>query len=203
MKQFLKDILIVVAIVVGVSMSLSGLYRLVEFDEGNWSRQIVVLHIAAPKPPKKMKYSYRRTGPIEVAKVFGRGRGCQDADTDLINLIVDRSINYSVDPKLVASVIIQESQCDQFAVSSKGAIGLMQVMPKIHQEQFDFSKINLFNPRDNIDVGIHILSDLIEQYGETEALRRYQGVGANGNENYVSEVSARMGINVAHTGETR
>lgn len=146
---------------------------------------------AIPRSPKRLPYSIWRTGPIDVAKVFGRSNGCRDADSDLINLIVKKSVSFNIDPRLTASVIVQESQCDPLAVSYKGAIGMMQVMPKIHQDQFDFSEVNLFNPEDNIQTGLKILSNLINQYGETEALRRYQGIGPGGVENYSSQVLGR------------
>lgn len=103
-----------------------------------------------------------------------------------------------LDAKLAASVISEESNCDSLAVSSRGAIGLMQVMPRVWKRRFDFSRINLFNPQENLNIGIKILADLVQQYGEHEALERYQGLGP-GNPNYSNEVLATKHGNSAAT----
>lgn len=141
-----------------------------------------------PKP----EYSQERTAPLEIAKVFGRSHGCASAGPELIQQIARASIDSRLDAKLAASVADQESGCDPLSVSSRGAVGLMQVMPKIWKNRFDFSEVNLFNPQENISVGTKILSELVQQYGEQEALRRYQGVGAPSNVNYTSQVLGRI-----------
>lgn len=189
--------------VLATSLCTFGLIQWVKFDVDRWPVHKIILTIELPKPPKKMLYSYWRTGPIEVAKVFGRGVGCQDADTDLIDAIVSSSILHGLNPRLTAAVIEQESRCDPFAVSIKGAIGLMQVMPKIHKKQFDFTEINLFNEKQNIEVGVTILAELVDQYGEVEALRRYQGVGVGGVANYSSQVVARKEGTIIPIEQTR
>lgn len=82
--------------------------------------------------------------------------------TPYIELILKYSAKYDVDPALVLSVIKNESNFDRFARSSKGAIGLMQVMPDTatwiigvsHSEQ------DLENPSINIQAGIAYLAFL-------------------------------------------
>ena len=179
------------SVIIGVILILAGLlvsvYDIAEHGYGDPQSARLAIAGMTHKPPKNLGYSVWVTGPIEVAKVFGRSRGCQQADVELISMIVHKSIENNIDPQLVASTIDQESQCDPLAVSSKGAIGLMQIMPKLHKE-FNFSEKNLFNESDNIDVGTKILSDLVKQFGEVEAVRRYQGLGPAGNPNYAWQV---------------
>lgn len=164
-----------------------GLVRMRDRDYGDgW---ISPFHSKSATPI--LTYSLERTGPLEVAKVFGRSHGCQNADPDLIEMIVRTSLDLNIEPTLAASIMDQESGCDPLAVSNRGAVGLMQVMPKVWKTRFDFSEINLFNPKQNIEVGLKILSPLVLQYGEKEALERYQGLGVPSNPNYSAQVLGR------------
>lgn len=132
-----------------------------------------------PKPPMNaLEYSIFRTGPFEVAKVFGRSQACMNADFDLIQFTSDAAATAGLDPRIAASIIATESGCNQFAVSSRGALGLMQVMANTWKSRFDFGgDINLLNRKDNIKVGVTILADLVRNYGVLEGTRRYNGLG--------------------------
>ena len=44
--------------------------------------------------------------------------------------VVGHAENYQLEPELVAAVIYQESKFDADAVSSSGAVGLMQLLPR-------------------------------------------------------------------------
>jgi soluble lytic murein transglycosylase-like protein len=70
---------------------------------------------------------------------------------------------YDVDPLLVHSVIEAESAYDPFAISPKGAQGLMQLMPGT-AARFDVR--NTFNPWENIDGGVRYLRYLLDLFGE-------------------------------------
>lgn len=152
----------------------------------------------APKPPA-MAYEFGvyHDGPFEVAKVFGRSQGCKSADGDLIKYTSDASIKAGVDPRIVASVIAVESECNQFAVSSRGALGLMQVEANTWKNHFDFGgDVNLLNRQDNIKTGATILARLITVYGTTDGIRRYNGTGVGCetcDSGYTSKVMAMAG----------
>jgi hypothetical protein len=132
-----------------------------------------------PKPPAiGYQYSQFRTGPLEVAKVFGRSKGCENASPELILAVSEQAVNNSIDPRIAAATVAIESACNQFAVSSRGALGFTQVVPKIWCGKYDCTiQYNYLNLRDNIQVGISILAGLIHTYGEKEGVRRYQGLG--------------------------
>jgi soluble lytic murein transglycosylase-like protein len=66
-----------------------------------------------------------------------------------------------VDPALIHSIITVESAYDRFAVSDKGAQGLMQLTPETAK---DYGVKNVFNAWDNIEGGIKYLSDLLKTY---------------------------------------
>ena len=77
---------------------------------------------------------------------------------------------YSVDPDLVYSVIKQESNFNDESMSSKGAEGLMQLMPTTAREvSQDINSVNenefdLKDKETNVNIGVKYLSYLIERY---------------------------------------
>jgi soluble lytic murein transglycosylase-like protein len=76
------------------------------------------------------------------------------------------------------AVVQVESNFDVRAVSSKGAMGLMQIMPVIAQE---FSVDDPFDPEKNLEAGMKHLRALLERYGNDSmrALAAYNaGEGA-------------------------
>lgn len=80
-----------------------------------------------------------------------------------INAIINRvSSHYKVDPKLVHAMIRVESDYDPKAVSSKGAMGLMQLIPATARR---FGVQNPFNPSQNIRGGVSYLKYLLHLFG--------------------------------------
>ena len=75
-----------------------------------------------------------------------------------------------IDVSLVLAVIKTESSFDENAVSSKGAIGLMQLMPSTANyiaKKVNFNeRIDLFNPQTNLYLGICYLEYLIKKYDD-------------------------------------
>ena len=134
---------------------------------------------------------------LDVARVFGRSQGCAEAKPELITAIAVEAVKDNLDAHILAALVAVESACDPMAVSKRGAIGLTQVMPKIWQSKFDFSgSVNLLNPTDNLRAGAAILGDLINHYGVSQGVRRYQGTGtdcASCDDNYVPKILALAG----------
>ena len=126
---------------------------------------------------------------FDASRVYGKV-GC--GDIILAEKTANASIKSGVPANLIAGLIATESTCNPLAVSNKGAIGLMQVVPKTWSKSYDFTKINLFNPDENMEVGTKILADLIKRYGLKNALAHYYGTGNDGiggsGEKYSSKV---------------
>ena len=73
---------------------------------------------------------------------------------------------YGVDYEMVKAVIQTESDWNHKAVSTSGAIGLMQVLPSTAKSEFDTPRHDLFDPYVNVTVGIKYLSQLNQRFDE-------------------------------------
>jgi soluble lytic murein transglycosylase-like protein len=81
------------------------------------------------------------------------------------DLILDACARHGVDPHLVQAVIHVESAHQPHARSSKGALGLMQVMPATGARYGVSQPRQLLEPELNIDVGTRYLRDLHKLFG--------------------------------------
>ena len=78
------------------------------------------------------------------------------------DLIASAALESSVDPKLVKSVMLIESDFNPAAISKKGARGLMQLMPEVAAEH---GVRDIHDPKQNIEAGTRQLSRLMTYYG--------------------------------------
>ena len=76
---------------------------------------------------------------------------------------------YGVDYEMVKAVIQTESDLNHKAVSTSGAIGLMQVLPSTAKSEFNTPKQDLFDPYVNVTVGIKYLSKLDSHFDDLES----------------------------------
>ena len=81
---------------------------------------------------------------------------------DPIDGLIDRiSARYGLESRLVRAVIQVESAFDPKAVSIKGAMGLMQLMPDTGRR---FGVVDFFDPAENIEGGVRYLRFLVEKF---------------------------------------
>jgi len=91
---------------------------------------------------------------------LGTGSGTP-ATGDFSSLINQAAQKYGVNPGLVQAVIKAESNFNPSAVSQAGAQGLMQLMPGTAR---GLGVTNSLDPAQNIDGGVHFLSNLLKHY---------------------------------------
>jgi hypothetical protein len=82
-------------------------------------------------------------------------------------MIEEFSSKYGVDSALVKAVIQAESGFNSYAVSRKGAKGLMQLMP---QTAMQWRVVDVFDPRQNIEGGVRHLKYLLQTFENNLAL---------------------------------
>lgn len=133
---------------------------------------------------------------------FSSGAQLKDKYNSLIRSI---SQKYRVESKLIHSIIRAESNYNRWAVSSKGALGLMQLMP---DTAVQYGVKNVFDPRDNIEGGVKYLKDLIRLFsGRTDlvlaaynagqhAVKKYNGIPPYPEtRNYIKKIMLDFGYN--------
>ena len=134
-------------------------------------------------PPVSQGKPMNRLAFWEASRVYGKF-GCGDAE--LAEMTARTAEKVGVSAALLAAKVATESSCRTLAVSKAGAIGLSQVMPSVwscstprsvKEPCWDFSRVNLLNGSENLEVGATILAFYIHEYGTEEGLRRYRGIG--------------------------
>src|SRR5262247_2910295 len=79
-----------------------------------------------------------------------------------IHALIDSiASNHGVDPALVKAIVKTESNFDRWAVSSKGALGLMQLIPDTGAR---FGVRDFFDPSQNIEGGVRYMKFLLEKF---------------------------------------
>lgn len=81
--------------------------------------------------------------------------------SDYHSIVHEKASVYDIDPSLIKAVIKTESNWNSRAISSKGAIGLMQLMPGT---AVDMDVHNPFDPEENIEGGTRYLRYLLERF---------------------------------------
>lgn len=89
--------------------------------------------------------------------------GVERPDFAYSHIVLPLAKKHGVDWRLVAAVIQAESGFNPRAVSSKGAIGLMQVMPKT-AAIYKVKATDLYNPMKNVEAGVRHLRMLTDRY---------------------------------------
>jgi hypothetical protein len=80
-----------------------------------------------------------------------------------INRLVEQTASrFQVDPDLIRAIIRVESDFDPKAVSNKGAMGLMQLIPETAHR---FGVVNAFDPKQNLEGGVNYLKYLLGVFG--------------------------------------
>jgi soluble lytic murein transglycosylase-like protein len=111
------------------------------------------IYVNTSEPPTRAQW---------VTRSFRETRQNPSPPTNIEQLVQQTSDRFQVDPKLVHAIIKVESAYDPNAISSKGAMGLMQLIPATAQR---YGVGNPFDPRQNLEGGVNYLKYLLDMFG--------------------------------------
>jgi len=134
-------------------VSSADIYKY-EDDEG-------VLHFTDAPTDRRFKIFMRDIKRDRLLRTNFRLSPCTGNPAEFESIINSCSLQYGVDKSLVKAVIHAESGYDPNAVSSKGAGGLMQLMPKTAES---LKVSNTFDPKENISGGVRYLRFLLDTF---------------------------------------
>jgi soluble lytic murein transglycosylase-like protein len=128
-----------------------------------------------------------------VTYVSKRYRIAPDITEQFVGAAYDAGQQVGLDPLLILAVMAIESRFNPVAESLVGARGLMQVIPKHHQDKLleHGGDEALLDPVINISLGSRILKEYIRRTGSLEAgLQFYNGALADSSSQYAQKVIA-------------
>jgi hypothetical protein len=108
----------------------------------------------------------------------------EDDASDLFDFILAKSQQYGVSPFLVLSLIDVESGFRPDVVSSRGAVGLMQLLPTTAEEVANSTGMIWYpgllqDPKANIELGLRYMARLKRQFGSEARVLTAYNIGPN------------------------
>ncbi len=156
------------------STSSAGIYKYV--DESG------TIHFTnCPRDPK-FKLYIRESKEDVGDGINSPSISCIRDSNQYDSLISELSRKYQVDFALIKAIIRAESGFNPFAVSRKGAKGLMQLMPETASR---LNVSNVFNPKENIEGGVRHVKYLLSLFNDD---LRLSLAAYNAGENLVADL---------------
>ena len=118
--------------------------------------------------PDNNRYRLLALSPKDVTESGDHYNAALIARAAQYDGIIERAAaRVAVEPNLLRAVIVVESGFNARAVSRRGAVGLMQVMPATGSR---FGVANLYDPAENVHAGASYLRFLMDKFGRNTQL---------------------------------
>ena len=177
-RIFFLSLFVTVAAVPGIAQSTS--YSFDNFDTANGVR----IRVEPPKLPARRSARLSKLSAVQKSdatqtenprstvrltsltfdtRAIGNPslRGYTTGSAQVDQYLVDSGTKNGVDPLLLYSIMHQESSFKSYAVSPKGARGLMQLMPFT---AIRYGVTNIFDPKQNIEGGARYMRFLLNRF---------------------------------------
>lgn len=185
---------------------LAGLFALSQGEQ----RVMTHLQSLLPSAAENLTASYARHQPeaaldddvvdplsprmrAALENVSRRYRVSMDALEPIFVAAESTGKDLRLDPLLIVSVIAIESRFNPFSESVMGAQGLMQVMPRFHQDKLPegADERSFLDPVLNVRIGARILKESIRRNGGlTNGLQQFAGASDDTEQRYAAKVLA-------------
>lgn len=129
-------------------------------------------------PPDKLRAYFQDEEPGNTLVLLRRRAegGATGPANDLDPVFDEAGQRFGVDPDLLRAQAAVESGGNRYAISPKGAVGIMQVMPETYgqlREQYPDLSANPFHARSNVMAGAAYLRQMHDQFGPSGAVAAY------------------------------
>ena len=116
--------------------------------------------------------------PAAVTDTHQGHRAALHAKGDALQALFNSAARaYRLHPDLIRAVAEQESRYNPKAISRKGAVGVMQLMPATQRQ---YGVRNAFDPTENVNAGARYLRAMLDQFdGDTELALGAYNAGPN------------------------
>lgn len=190
LDAMVTGLIFVLVLIVGVANN-SNIFRSIGAGVAEFS-----LTAEAPAVPQPVESPARVLSPAMAAaldQVAQRYRVSAEALLPVFEAAQAAGRERRLDPLLIIAVISIESRFNPFSHSSMGAVGLMQVIPRYHQEKVPKTAAArpFLDPVTNVHIGAQVLQEAIRrQGGLIEGLQYYAGAADDDEQAYANKVLA-------------
>lgn len=162
--------------------------RIIRVEDCRFEEQIVILRMAGGGEIRARRDLVAEILPDEVPAARASAQAALEQSPTaaapritparLRDLVDQVAARVGIDARLAHAVVRTESNYEPLAISSKGAMGLMQLMPVVAAS---YSLTDPFDPEGNLEAGLRHLRRLLLKYDVRRALAAYNaGEGAVG-----------------------